>query len=242
MANTPFFSPVAGSMPYQPDISRLGTFDVQSAIDKLAWLMSISDMVDEDGNFVIRLGPPVPQVVLSAEYGESIYLLSASNNGELITDSAFISPATPQNYRIYRKPNGTLVRLAVAEDGTVLVVDADPDPYSRPAGKVFLKSPDNTVWILGVTNNNEIVLESGQAFNNWFKIINQTNQLLFGVNTEGFLGLNHLPVFLKEDLPPAPELQANSLPWAFLADSRGNKVPVYFDGAVWRYFSNNGAV
>lgn len=241
MSSTPFFSPTADSTPYRQEISRLGVIDVQAAIDKLAWLISINDLLDEDGNFVIKLGPPVPQIVLASDMGAA-YLLSASNEGELVTDSSSIPPVPAQNYRTYKKPDGTFARLTIAEDGVIAVIDAEPDPYAPPSGKLFFRSPNNTLWLFSINNDNEIVLESGQAFNNWFKVINQANQLLFGVNTQGFLGLSYLPVFTKINLPPTPNSEANTLPWAFLMENSGEKVPVYFDGTVWRYFSNNGAV
>lgn len=245
MSITPLFSPVAASTPYDQKITRLNTTQVQETIDKLAWLMTMCDSLDEEGNFVFRLGPPLDKIFLSSDFVGYSYFVSASNNGELVTDSSVRLTAMPQNYRVFKKPDGTFVRLSVADDGTVAVNDVEEDPYTseQVSKKLFLKSPNNTIWLFGITNLNEVVLESGYTYNNWFKIVNQDDQLLFGVNTQGFLGLSHLAVFTKSTLPLQPDQQPNTLPWCFLLDDDGiTKVPVYFDGVVWRYFSNNAIV
>jgi len=242
MSGSPYFSSTAASTPYKQESTKLGVIDVQQAIDKLAWLMSASQLVDEDGNFIIKLGTPIEKIVIASDIKGTSYYLTVSDGGELITDSSYIPITVVQNFRLFKKPDGAFARISVEDDGVAAVIDADSDPYTaslQSNTKAFLKSPNGTVWLFGITSLNEVFLETGTVGEGTFKIINQEEKLLFGVTSQGTHGLNYLPIFNKNNLPPTPITHNNSLPWSFLLDDRGNKVPIFFDGTAWRYFSNN---
>lgn len=245
MSNTPYFSSTAYSTPYSEDISKLGVTNIQDAIDKLALLMSATDTVDDDGNFIIKIGVKPENIIIASDVQGTIYNISVSDYGELVSDSSHIPTSIIQNFRLFKKSNGSFAKITVADDGTVAVIDAFSDPYTanlQSKSKLFLKSPNGSIWLFGITDLNEIFLETGLVQNGCFKIINQQDQLLFGVTTQPNYGLSYLPVFTKDELPVSPPTCTNNIPWSFLLEKNGGKVPVFFDGTAWRYFSNNGLV
>lgn len=245
MSGNPYFSATASSTPYKQEASRLGVINTQDAIDKLAWLMSAADLVDDDGNFIIKIGVTPENMVIASDTQGISYNITVSDNGELVSDSSYIPISIVQNFRLFKKPDGSFARITVADDGTVAVMDAISDPYTaslQSKSKLFLRSPNGSIWLFGITDLNEVFLETGLAQNGSFKVVNQQDQLLFGVTTQTHYGLSYLPVFTKAQLPPSPPTSISSLPWSFLLEDNGGKVPIFFDGAAWRYFSNNELV
>lgn len=243
--SSPFITQTARSIYYDPSLSHLGVNTVQEAIDKLAWLLSLNPLIDEDGNVTIQIGTPISTLTLTTYTDVDIrYIMSVTDEGELVAtmeDIYSMTNAPSDNYKVFRKPNGQLVRPSCTEEGEIIIEDVATS-FGPVVNKIFLKSPNGTIWVFGITDLNEVVLMTGTIDGGWFRVCDLQNKPLFSVHSQSQLGFSYLPVFNSTNLPSVPDPESTNIPWAFFENEDGDKRPIYHDGGDWRYFHSNEKV
>ncbi len=240
-SGTPYVSPVATTIPFSSDRSGLLVNNVQDAIDKLSWLFSIQDLIDEDGNFVIRLKSTSPERIYLSSENNNIYEVAITNNGELTSEliSNFIGQV--DNFKVFKKPSGDYSSITLNKHGELVVYSVDNlRSFSQVQvdKKMAINSNNKTNWVIGINNNDEIVTTSlAEGGGGFFKILDKDDNTVFSINSN-LNGLNYLSSYTRANLPTPSVAPHANVPWIFLEENN-TKAPIFFDGSIWRYFSNN---
>lgn len=240
-SGTPYVSPVATTIPFSSDRSGLLVSNVQDAIDKLSWLFSIQDLIDEEGNFVIRLKPTSSERIYLSSENNSIYEITITNTGELASELINNFIGQTDNFKVFKKPSGDYSSITLNKNGELVVYSIDDmRSFSQVQvnKKMAINSSNKINWVVGINNNDEIVTtplaEGGGGF---FKILDKDDNTVFSINSN-LNGLNYLSSYTRANLPNPSVLSNANVPWIFLEENN-TKAPIFFDGLIWRYFSNN---
>lgn len=240
----PQILPVASTIPFSSERSGLTAGNVQDAIDKLSWLFSINDLIDEEGNFVIRLKSNSSDRIYIGSDNNSIYEITITNNGELASEliSNFIGQV--DNFKVFKKPSGDYSSIELNSNGELIVYNIDDlNSFTQVQvnKKMAINSGNTTNWVIGINNNDEIITTSlVDAGGGFFKILDKNDNTVFSVNSN-LNGLNYLSSYTRANLPNLSVSSNANVPWIFLEENN-TKAPIFFDGLIWRYFSNNQSI
>lgn len=237
MFNT-FFTPTAESIPFSSLQNGLGAVNIQEAMTKLAFLTQASNLLNQDGDIVLRIGASATSVVLPSPVGR--WAISATDEGEIVSELLSDDDVAIVTYWRFKRSDGSVAAIEIDEDGNVIMVNP-PDTTGVDIATIFLQSPSGYIFALSVSDDGEFI--TGTASNPFpsFKIVNQTDQVLFSTVQQNDLALNYMPVYDIDSLPVNPVSINNTVPWIFVKNSTVQK-PAYFDGQVWRYFNNDSLV
>ena len=237
MFNT-FFTPTAESIPFSSAANGLGAVNIQEAMTKLAFLTQASNLLNQDGDIVLRIGASATAVVLPSPIGR--WKITATDDGEIMSE--LLSEDAPDivTYWRFKRTDGSIASIEIDADGEVVMVNP-PDSTGVDIATVFLGSPSGYIFALSVSDDGEFI--TGTASNPFpsFKIVNQTDQVMFSTVQQNDLALNYMPVYDVATLPLNPLGINNTMPWVFVKNGAMQK-PAYFDGLVWRYFNTDGLV
>lgn len=237
MFNT-FFTPTAESIPFSSLQNGLGATNLQEAMTKLAFLTQASNLLNQDGDIVLRIGASATSVILPSPVGR--WKITATDEGEIVSELMPEDEVGTVTYWNFKRDDGSIVAIEIDDQGDVIMVNP-PSTTGVDIATVFLGSPSGYIFALSVSDDGEFI--TGTASNPFpsFKIVNQTDQVLFSTVQQNDLALNYMPVYDVNSLPANPVSINNTVPWIFVKDSTFQK-PAYFDGQVWRYFNNDGLV
>lgn len=237
MFNT-FFTPTAESIPFSSLLNGLGATNLQEALNKLAFLTQASNLLNQDGDIVLRIGASPTSVVLPSPVGR--WRITATDEGEIVSELLSDDEVAAVTYWRFKRSDGSIVAIEIDQDGNVIMVNP-PDTTGVDIATIFLESPSGYIFALSVSDDGEFV--TGTASNPFpsFKIVNQTDQVLFSTVQQNDLALNYMPVYDVANLPLNPLGINNTMPWIFVRDGQMQK-PAYFDGQIWRYFNTDTPV
>lgn len=238
MFNT-FFSPTANSIPFSSDGNNLGSLNLQDAITKLAFLTQVSNLLNKDGDIVLRIGAAPTKVILPSIAGK--WAVSADDEGNIVSE--LLSPEDPSviTYWRFKRGDGSTVAIELDDYGDVIMVNP-PDTAGADINKIYLSSPGGYLYGLGVSDDGEFYTETASTPFPSFKVVDQTDQVLFSTVQHNNLALNYMPVYEMANIPLNPLSINNTMPWIFVKDANGVQKPAYFDGTVWRYFNTDEEV
>jgi hypothetical protein len=237
MFNT-FFTPTAESIPFSSAANGLGALNIQEAMTKLAFLTQASNLLNQDGDIVLRIGASATSVVLPSPVGR--WKITATDDGEIVSELLQQDAPDIVTYWRFKRSDGSIAAIEIDEDGEVIMLNP-PDTTGVDIATVFLGSPSGYIFALSVSDDGEFI--TGTASNPFpsFKIVNQTDQVMFSTVQQNDLALNYMPVYDVATLPLNPLGINNTMPWVFVKNGAMQK-PAYFDGLVWRYFNTDGLV
>lgn len=237
MFNT-FFTPTAESIPFSSLLNGLGATNLQEALNKLAFLTQASNLLNQDGDIVLRIGASPTSVVLPSPIGR--WRISATDEGEIVSELLSEEEIAVVTYWRFKRSDGSIAAIEIDEDGEVIMVNP-PDTTGVDIATIFLESPSGYIFALSVSDDGEFI--TGTASNPFpsFKIVNQTDQVLFSTVQQQDLALNYMPVYDIVTLPLSPVGINNTMPWVFVKDGDTQK-PAYYDGQTWRYFNTDAPV
>lgn len=236
MFNT-FFTPTAESIPVAG--SGLGAFNVLEALKKLAFLTQASNLLNQDGDIVLRIGASPTTVVLSSPVGR--WELKATDQGELYTRLMDESESGIVTYWQFKRVDDSIASVEVNSDGELIMV-SPPTTEGVDISKIYVQSDGGYMFGLGVTDDGEFYTETASTPFPSFKIVNQQDDVLFStVQQQDSGSLSYMPVYDIGNLPPSPLSINNTLPWVFVKDGETSQ-PAFYDGTAWRYFSTGGLV
>lgn len=237
MFNT-FFTPTAESIPFSSILNGLGATNLQEALNKLAFLTQASNLLNQDGDIVLRIGASPTSVVLPSPVGR--WRISATDEGEIVSELLNDDDIGVVTYWRFKRKDGSIAAIEIDEDGEVIMVNP-PDTNGVDIATIFLESPSGYIFALSVSDDGEFI--TGTASNPFpsFKIVNQTDQVLFSTVQQQDLALNYMPVYDITTLPLSPVGINNTMPWVFVKDG-GMQKPAYYDGQTWRYFNTDAPV
>ena len=236
MFNT-FFTPTAESIPVAN--SGLGTGNVLEALKKLAFLTQASNLLNQDGDIVLRIGASPTSVILSSPIGR--WELKANDQGELYTRLMDESESGIVTYWQFKRVDGSVASVEADSEGELIMV-SPPTAQGVDITKIYVESDSGYMFGLGVTDSGEFYTESASTPFPSFKIVNQQDDVLFStVQQQNAGSLSYMPVHDVGNLPATPLSINNTLPWAFVKDGDASQ-PAFYDGAAWRYFSTGGLV
>lgn len=237
MFNT-FFTPTAESIPFSSALNGLGATNLQEALTKLAFLTQASNLLNQDGDIVLRIGASPTSVVLPSPVGR--WRITATDEGEIVSELLSEDEIATVTYWRFKRGDGTKVAIEIDDNGDVIMVNP-PDTTGVDITTVFLQSPSNYIFALSVSDDGEFI--TGTASNPFpsFKVVNQVDQVLFSTVQQQNLALNYMPVYDITTLPLSPIGINNTMPWVFVRDGETQK-PAYFDGQIWRYFNTDAPV
>jgi hypothetical protein len=241
----PYILPVASTIPFSSDRNGLAiTSNVQDAIDKLSWFFSIQDHFDEYGNFVIKLKSKILDSIYLSSEDNNVHQITITNSGELASELVTNFIGQTDNFKIFKKPSDNHSSISLNKNGELVVYNIDdPRSFSQTQvdKKIMLNSSNKVNWVVGINNNDEIVTsplaDGGGGF---FKILDKDDNTVFSINSN-LNGLNYLSSYTRANLPNPSILSNANIPWIFLEENN-SKIPIFFDGYVWRYFSNNQSI
>lgn len=238
MFNT-FFTPTADSIPFSSGDNNLGSLNVQEAITKLAFLTQASNLLNQDGDIVLRIGASPTKVILPSVLGK--WAITADDDGNIISELLNENDTSVVTYWRFKRNDGSMVAIEMDENGSVIMVNP-PDDSGIDIAKIFLASPSGYMYGLGIAEDGEFYTEPAATPFPAFKIVDQTDQVLFSTVQHNNLALNYMPVYELNAIPLNPLSINNTMPWIFVKDSNGVQKPAYFDGTVWRYFNTDQEV
>jgi hypothetical protein len=192
-----------------------------------------SESVNFDGDFSITLIPPLLRE-LTLEDGNGIkWDVKVSNLGLLYTVPNSIRNPDP----LFRIPKLDLssAQLTVNNDG-VLEVNSPPLTPGLTSDEFFYIADDNGIaWKLSVNLDNEIVT---QSYQNAFTVRSEEREHFIVKQTDTLHALTYNQVYNEDSLPDTPPEFTGLLPYCFYYNGSVNR-PIYHDGLVWRYVSDN---
>ena len=237
MFNT-FFTPTAESIPFSSVLNGLGATNLQEALTKLAFLTQASNLLNQDGDIVLRIGASPTSVVLPSPVGR--WKISATDEGEIMSELLSEEEAGVVTYWRFKRTDGSVAAIEVDEDGEVIMVNP-PDTNGADIATIFLQSASGYIFALSVSEDGEFVTSTASNPFPSFKIVNQTDQVLFSTVQQNDLALNYMPVYDIASLPLNPVGINKTTPWIFVKDGEVQK-PAYYDGQTWRYFNTDAPV
>jgi hypothetical protein len=236
MFNT-FFTPTAESIPVSG--SGLGSLNVLDALKKLAFLTQASNLLNQDGDIVLRIGASPTSVILSSPVGR--WEVKATDEGELYTRLMDEEESGIVTYWQFTRPDDSIASIEVNSDGELIMV-SPPSSEGVDISKIFVASDSGYMFGLGVTDAGEFYTETASTPFPAFKIVNQQDDVLFStVQQQDSGSLSYMSVYEKNSLPTSPVSINNTLPWVFVKDGETSQ-PAFYDGTAWRYFSTGGLV
>jgi len=140
MFNT-FFTPTAESIPFSSVLNGLGATNLQEALTKLAFLTQASNLLNQDGDIVLRIGASPTSVVLPSPVGR--WKISATDEGEIMSELLSEEEAGVVTYWRFKRTDGSVAAIEVDEDGEVIMVNP-PDTNGADIATIFLQSASVT--------------------------------------------------------------------------------------------------
>ncbi len=236
MFNT-FFTPTAESIPVSG--TGLGALNILEALKKLAFLTQASNLLNQDGDIVLRIGASPTTVILSSPVGR--WELRSTDQGELYTRLMEEDEEGLVTFWQFKRADDTYVSVEVDSEGSLIMVNP-PVTTGIDITKIYVQSDSGYMFGLGVTDNDEFYTETASTPFPSFKIVNQQDDVLFStVQQQDSGSLSYMPVYELQSLPPSPLSINNTLPWVFVKDGETSQ-PAFYDGSAWRYFSTGGLV
>lgn len=238
MFNT-FFTPTADSIPFSSAQNGLGSVNVQEAISKLAFLTQTSNLLNQNGDIVLRIGAAPTSVVLPSPVGK--WRIAVTDDGLITSELLPDSDLSIVTYWNFNDDVGASSSIEVDSHGDIVMV-SPPTTNGTSIASIFLSSPTGYLFNLGVNSDGDFYTGSASTPFPSFKVVDQTDQVLFSTVQQNNLALNYLPVYEIQNLPPTPVGISNTTPWVFVKSPNGMQKPVFFDGLNWRYFSTDEIV
>jgi hypothetical protein len=239
MFNT-FFSPTAQSIPFSSSQNGLDAFNIQDAINKLAFLTQISNLMNQDGSITFRIGAAPTSVILPSPVGK--WKIAVTDDGLMTSELLSVNDPSILTYWNFKADDGTIASIEIDSQGEIIMVDP-PSTTGASISHIFLTSPSGYMFSLNVDGRTgEFYTDSASTPLPSFRVVDQTDQVLFSMVQQNSLALNYLPVYDISNLPTNPVGISNTMPWIFVRDLSGMQRPVFFDGQGWRYFSNDQLV
>lgn len=238
MFNT-FFTPTAEAIPFSSGQNNLGSVNVQEAITKLAFLTQTSNLLNKDGDIVLRVGANPTSVIVAGTLGK--WRIAADDDGNIISELLSDDDPSIVTYWRFKRSDGSIAAVEIDDYGNVIMVNP-PDTNGVDISTIYLASPSGYLYALGVTDDGDFYTSTASSPFPSFKVVDQTDQVLFSTVQHNNLALNYLPVYDISSLPSLPLGINNTMPWVFVRDTVGVQKPAYFDGFVWRYFNNDEPV
>ena len=137
------------------------------------------------------------------------------------------------------RPDTNIVSIGITDLGELQVMN--PAGAGTLNDEFFLESPDGTAWRIGVNDDDEIFTENDTSGANYFQVVNDKNQVVFRVQEQNGGALVYKSLYTAATLPGTPPALSGVLPVA-MYDNGSAKKPIYHDGAIWRYMSDDSAV
>jgi hypothetical protein len=173
---------------------------------------------DELGNVCFQIGANLREYSVESP-DNTIWGLTATDFGEIVSESG--STQAPDPIRL-RRDDDTLVALSIENDGTYFI---DDNPSAGIAfDQITLTSPNGTAWVIGVSNDNEIYLDSISVSSNKFCLEDSRGNIIHEVQKTPEGAIFKLQHFNKGELPENPELTTQNTLLAIEQDGSNKSV------------------